>query len=64
VAAPHLIIDLIERFDRNRTAYKSDQYNEARLRIEFLNPMFKALGWDINHRLGYAESDKEVNYGH
>jgi hypothetical protein len=41
MAAPATIIELIERFDRNHAAYKSDQYNEARLRIEFLNPFFK-----------------------
>ena len=44
MAAPQLVIELIERFDHNRNAYKSDQYNEARLRIEFLNPFFEALG--------------------
>jgi predicted type IV restriction endonuclease len=54
MAAPQTILELIERFDRNRVAYKSDQYNEARLRIEFLNPFFEALGWDINNRL-YSE---------
>lgn len=62
MAAPHSVLELIERFDRNRSAYKSDQYNEARLRIEFLNPFFEALGWDINNKQGYAEAYKEVIY--
>jgi type I restriction-modification system DNA methylase subunit len=62
MAAPHTILELIERFDRNRAAYKSEQYNEARLRIEFLNPLFEALGWDINNRQGYAEAYKDVIY--
>ncbi len=60
--APHSVLDLIERFDRNRSAYKSGQYNEARLRIEFLNPFFEALGWDINNKHGYAEAYKDVIY--
>ena len=62
MAAPQTVLELIERFDRNRSAYKSEQYNEARLRIEFLNPMFEALGWDVNNKNGYAETYKDVIY--
>ncbi len=62
MTAPQTILELIERFDRNRRAYKSDQYNEARLRIEFLNPFFEALGWDVSNRQGYAEAYKDVIY--
>lgn len=59
---PSPILELIDRFDHNRLAYRSDQYNEARLRIEFLNPLFEALGWDVNNRQGYAEAYKDVIY--
>ncbi len=62
MAVPQPVLELIDRFDRNRLAYRSDQYNEARLRIEFLNPLFETLGWDINNRQGYAEAYKEVIY--
>src|SRR5437763_4272889 len=62
MAVPQSVIDLIERFDRNRNAYRSEQYNEARLRIEFVNPFFEALGWDINNKQGYAEAYKDVIY--
>jgi type I restriction-modification system DNA methylase subunit len=60
MAAPHLILDLIERYNRNRAAYRSNQYNEAQLRVEFLNPFFEALGWDVNNKQGYAEAYKDV----
>ena len=60
MAAPHSVLELIERYNRNRTAYRSEQYNEARLRIEFLNPFFEALGWDINNKHGYAEAYKDI----
>src|SRR5258708_5427907 len=60
MAAPHLILDLIDRYNRNRAAYRSNQYNEAQLRVEFLNPFFEALGWDINNKQGYAEAYKDV----
>lgn len=60
--APDPILELVERFANNRNAYRSDQYNEARLRIEFLNPFFEALGWDVNNKQGYAEAYKDVIY--
>src|SRR5258708_27401051 len=56
------VLELIERFDRNFIVYKLNQYHEARLRIEFLNPFFEALGWDVNNRHGYAEAYKDVIY--
>jgi hypothetical protein len=31
-------------------------YNEARMRQEFLNPFFEALGWDVFNQLGYPEA--------
>ncbi len=54
------VVELIERFDRNREAYRSGQYNETQLRREFLDPFFAALGWDVNNRAGYAEAYKDV----
>jgi hypothetical protein len=51
---------LIERFDQNLDSYRSPNYNETQLRIEFLDPFFKALGWDINNEQGFAEAYKEV----
>lgn len=57
---PPQVLDLIERFDRNRDAYKSPHYNETQLRREFLDPFFKALGWDIDNEQGYAEAYKDV----
>ena len=59
-AVPRLILDLVERFDRNRDSYKSPNYNETQLRREFLDPFFKALGWDIDNEQGYAEAYKDV----
>ncbi|HEY2361727.1 MAG TPA: N-6 DNA methylase [Candidatus Angelobacter sp.] len=59
-AVPRLILDLVERFERNREAYKSGNYNETQVRREFLDPFFKALGWDIDNEQGYAEAYKDV----
>jgi hypothetical protein len=51
---------LIERHNRNAEAYKSTQYNETQLRREFLDPLFVALGWDVDNKKGYAEAYKDV----
>jgi hypothetical protein len=57
---PQQVLDLVDRFDRNRDAYKSGNYNETQARREFLDPLFKALGWDIDNEQGYAEAYKDV----
>ncbi len=61
--APQIVLDLVERFECTRDAYKSPAYNETQLRREFLDPFFEALGWDVNNRQGYAEAYKDVIHG-
>src|SRR6266516_4139981 len=60
MGVPQTIRELVERFERNLDAYRSPQYNETQLRREFLDPFFKALGWDIDNEQGYAEAYKDV----
>jgi type I restriction-modification system DNA methylase subunit len=60
VTVPKEISSLIERFDLNLEAYRSGQYNETQLRREFVDPFFKALGWDVDNEKGYAEAYKDV----
>ena len=51
---------LVERFERNIEAYHSPAYNETQLRIEFVDPFFEALGWDVANKEGHAEQYKDV----
>jgi hypothetical protein len=51
---------LVERFARNREAYRSAAYNETQARREFIDPLFKALGWDVDNESGLAEAYKDV----
>jgi predicted type IV restriction endonuclease len=60
LSAPKEIAELVERFDRYQENYKSSQYNETQVRREFVDPFFKALGWDMDNIQGYAEAYKEV----
>src|SRR5438105_6114744 len=60
MSVPQTVRELVERFERNKDAYRSTHYNETQLRREFLDPFFKALGWDIDNEQGYAEAYKDV----
>jgi len=57
---PKIIEELVERFAYNEKQYCSNTYNEAQARIEFIDPFFEALGWDVNNRKGYSERYKDV----
>ena len=59
---PAKVLELIERFERYLDAYKRPDYKEARVRVEFIDPFFKALGWDVHNRQGRGEHDKDVVY--
>ena len=54
------IKDLVERFGRNIDAYRAGKYNETLVRRDFIDPMFAAMGWDIDNRAGYAEAYRDV----
>ena len=60
MGAPGQVLDLVERFERNRDAYRSPAYNETQARREFIDPFFRALGWDIDNTAGHAEAYKDV----
>ena len=57
---PIRVIELVETFDRNIEAYKNQQYKEAQLCREFIDPFFHALGWDVANEKGYAPAYKDV----
>ncbi len=56
MAIPDEVLDLVNRFHDHRESYKSPNYNETQVRREFVDPLFKALGWDIDNEQGYAEA--------
>jgi hypothetical protein len=47
-------------FERNLAEFKGPGYVEAQLRDDFLNPFFRALGWDLENRSGMIQSKREV----
>ncbi|MCS2421079.1 N-6 DNA methylase [Bacteroides fragilis] len=51
---------LISAFEREYAIYKTTQYSEAQLRIDFLNPLLKTFGWDVDNEQGKSQFLREV----
>jgi len=58
--APKEVLKLIDNFEHNLDAYRSGKYNETQVRRDFIDPFFKALGWDMDNSAGYAEAYRDV----
>ena len=41
---------LVEDFKKNSARYMQVDYNEHNTRVDFINPFFEALGWDVSHK--------------
>jgi type I restriction-modification system DNA methylase subunit len=59
MAAPAIIRELVERFPEPGSA-SFLTLNETEVRREFIDPFFKALGWDIDNTAGDIKQYKEV----
>jgi type I restriction-modification system DNA methylase subunit len=57
---PDVILQLVENFGRNLNNFKSQTYNEAQVRQEFINPFFETLGWDMQNKSQTAAAYKDV----
>ncbi len=51
---------LIRKFEADPQHYSSKDYLEAQVRTDFLNTLFKALGWDVENEAGLLHHDREV----
>ncbi len=51
---------LVASFGQRLAELKKPGYAEAQLRDDFLNPFFRALGWDMENRAGLIQSKREV----
>lgn len=60
MTAPETIKSLVRKFGLNIAQYKSSQYNETQTRIDFLNPFWRELGWDMDNAAGYAINYRDV----
>lgn len=55
------VCELIERFGRHaRDTYLLPGYQEAEARKDFIDPFWKALGWDVDHEREHNPYEQEV----
>lgn len=54
-SAKESIEKLVSRFREHREQYHASDYNEQKVRQDFINPFFKALGWDVDNERGDSE---------
>lgn len=52
--------ELVERFRLGKHLYQLPSYNETELRVEFLNPLFALLGWDVDNQGHHPPFLREV----
>ena len=57
---PDALLRLVDRFSQDHKVFLSGDYKEEQLRLEFLNPFFTALGWDMDNKQGLSETFKQV----
>lgn len=60
MGVPDEIKRKVDTFHNKIESLKSSNYNETQVRIEFIDPFFTALGWDMENKAGYAEAYKDV----
>jgi hypothetical protein len=54
------LIRLVGIFERGLGEFNNPSYAEAQLRDDFLNPFFRALGWDLENSAGLIQRKREV----
>ena len=58
--AKRTIQELVDRFASNQSEYESKEYLESQLRTDFVDELFKALGWDIVNKNKLSRLQREV----
>ena len=54
------IQSLAERFASRLHEYESSGYLESQLRTDFIDELFKTLGWDLTNRANLSPLQREV----
>lgn len=53
---------LTETYHSHYGQYHRATYNETEVRVDFVNPLFQALGWDVLNELGLPQHLREVKH--
>ena len=61
-AAKALLAERVGQFAAQFDEYRRQTYNETEVRVDFVNPFFRALGWDIDNTAGLPQHLREVTH--
>lgn len=56
------LAELVQSYQHNFTQFQRATYNETQVRVDFVNRMFKILGWDIDNENGLPQHLREVTH--
>lgn len=56
------VIERVRQYSTKIREYTRPTYNETEVRVEFVNPFFKALGWDVDNEAGLPQHIREVTH--
>lgn len=51
---------LLAAFQKEYAVYKTPKYSEAQLRIDFINPLLKSFGWDVDNEAIQSQFLRDV----
>jgi hypothetical protein len=51
---------LIKKFETDKAHYLSKDYSESQAKIDFITPLFRVLGWDVENEAGLPHHEREV----
>ncbi len=54
------LTELVNQFRLNIKEYKSNIYDEAKTRVDFIDKFFELLDWDVRNLQGFSEQYREV----
>ncbi|KJS22866.1 MAG: endonuclease [Clostridiaceae bacterium BRH_c20a] len=54
------INELVEKYKLDRETYLKPTYNETQLRNDFIDPLLKCLGWDVDNERGKTQFLRDV----
>ena len=55
VAAQNQLRNLVSIYNSNFDQYQQATYNETQVRVDFVNPFFQLLGWDVLNEAGLPQ---------
>ena len=49
MTAPHSVMQLVRKFGEQPETCTTGASGETHVRMEFVDPLFRALGWDVDN---------------